>query len=106
MSRSGLETLPNVQEALPKVWEWSRYPPKSAGRLPRCPGVVKRPFGMFESGREARPNVRKWSGDPPGCPGVVRRPSWMSGSGRKALPDVLEWSGGPPTCPGMVGKPS
>ena len=37
---------------------------------------------MSESGRDALPDVREWSGGPPGCPGVVGRPCQMSGSGR------------------------
>ena len=49
---------------------------------------------MLESGEEALPDVREWSGDPPGCPGEVGRPSLMSESGREAIPDVREWSGG------------
>ena len=68
---------------------------------------------MSQSGREALPEVREWSGDPQGCPGVVRRPYRMSarpsrifGSGRKTLPDVREWSGDHPGCPGVVGRPS
>ena len=54
---------------------------------------------MFESGREALqevrkwsagpPDVQEWSGDPPGCQRMVFRPSWMSGSSREALQDVL-----------------
>ena len=40
---------------------------------------------MSDSGREALPDVREWSGDPPGCPGVVRDP---------------------PGYPGVVGRPS
>ena len=61
---------------------------------------------MFESGREALPNVgrglkalpevREWLGDPPKCPGVVGRHSWMMGRGRKAFPNVWEWSGDSP----------
>ena len=60
---------------------------------------------MFDSGREALPDVWEWSGGPPGCLGVDGGPSRMSGSGpdtprmsgrnsrmsgsgRKAIPDV------------------
>ena len=43
---------------------------------------------MSGSGREAIPDVRKWSGGSPGCPKVVGKPSRMSRSGRKALLDV------------------
>ena len=52
---------------------------------------------MSGSGREARPDVRDWSGGPPGFPGVV-------GSGRAALPDVPEWLRCPHRCPGVVGR--
>ena len=68
---------------------------------------------MTESGREALPDVREWSGDPPGyprvvggthvwsvippgCGGVVRKQSRMSGNSRKALLNVREWLGVPP----------
>ena len=75
---------------------------------------------MSWSGREALPDVRKWSGCPTGYPGVVERPfrmsavvgkpsrmsgrpSQKSGSVRKALPndrktllDIREWSGESP----------
>ena len=34
---------------------------------------------MTESGREALPDDREWSGDPTGCPKVVGRPSRMNG---------------------------
>ena len=58
-------------------------------------GVVGRLSRMSESGQEAFPDVRKWSGDPR-----------MFRSGRESLADVREWSGGPPGCPGVVGRPS
>ena len=45
-------------EALTEAWEWSRDPPG-------CPGVVGRPYRMFESGWEALPDVQEWSGGPP-----------------------------------------
>ena len=78
---------------------------------------------MSWGGREAHPDVRKWSEGPPECPGVVGRPYRKSGSGREALPggrnallmsgsgrealaDVQEWSGGPPGCMGVGGRPS
>ena len=71
---------------------------------------------MSGSGREAIPDVRKWSGGHAGCPGVVGRPSRcprvvgrpfrMFGSCREALSDVREWSGGPLGCPGVVRRPS
>ena len=51
---------------------------------------------MSAIGREALPDVWKWSGGPPGCPGVVKRPSRMSGFGRVAFPDIQEWSVVPP----------
>ena len=89
MTGSGLETLPDVQEVLPDVRDWS------AG-YPGCPGAIGRPSRISGSGRVALPDVWEWSGDPPGCAGVVGRPSRMSGSGRETLPDVREWSGDPP----------
>ena len=90
MSKSGRETLHDVRE-------WSECPPG-------CPGVIRRAYRMFGSGRESLPDVwkdlpdvrrdlpdvREWLGGPPGCPGLVGRPSRMSGSGRNALPDVRE----------------
>ena len=57
MSGSGRETLPDVRETLPDVREWS-------GGLPGCPGVVKRPSRISESGREAILDVRVLSGGP------------------------------------------
>ena len=70
---------------------------------------------MSESGREALPDVREWSGGsgdlrevsagPTGCPGELWRPSHMYGSGREALPDVQKSSRGPSECPGVVGMP-
>ena len=84
MSRSGLETLPNVRE-------WSVGPPVR-------PGVV-----------EALSDVRELLGGPLECLGVVGSPSQMSGSGRQilsnvqnALLDIQEWSIGPPRYPGVV----
>ena len=61
---------------------------------------------MSGSSRDARPNVREWSGGPPECSGVIGRPSRFFGSGREALPDVQEWSGGPPGGASVVAKPS
>ena len=98
MFRSGREALLDVRE-------WWGVPPKCLGVArgpPRCPGVVlipaqmdgrtswmpKRTSRMSESGREALPDVRKWSEGPPGFPGVVGMPTRMSGSGREALPVV------------------
>ena len=46
---------------------------------------------MTASGRDARPDVRKWSQNFSECPGVVRRPSLKSGSGQETVPDVWEW---------------
>ena len=46
---------------------------------------------MFESGREALPDVWKWSEGPPVCQGVVKRPSQMSESGGEVIPIVQEW---------------
>ena len=126
ISGSGRKTLQHVQK-------WSGGPPK-------CPGVFgrpslmslsgRKPFWMFGScrealrisgrpsrlsgsGREALPDVQKWSGGPPGCPGVVGWPSQMFESGRmtipnvrewsEALPDVRVWSGVPSGCPEVVG---
>ena len=60
MFGSGWETLPEVQEALSNVREWS----------------------------EALQDIREWSRDSPGFPGVVKWPSQMSGSGRASLPNV------------------
>ena len=45
---------------------------------------------MSVSGREALPDVRKWSEDLPECPKVIRRPSRISGSGRETLSDVRQ----------------
>ena len=59
---------------------------------------------MSESGREALPDVRKWSGGLPGFLGVVLRPSRMSGSGLEDLPDDREWSGSHLGCPRVVGR--
>ena len=58
---------------------------------------------MFESGRDALPDIWELSGGPPGCPGVFKKPFWMSGIDQEALQDVREWSGGSPVCPGEVG---
>ena len=54
MSGSCWEALSNVREL-------------SGGPLGYS-GVVRRPSQMFESGREALPDVREWSGGHPGCP--------------------------------------
>ena len=64
----------------------------SGGGPSGCPVVLGRPARMSESGRDALPEVQKWSEDPPGYPGVVGRPSRIFGSGRETLPDVQEWS--------------
>ena len=61
---------------------------------------------MSESGREALPDIRKWSGGPPGCPEVVERPFHMFGSGRESLQDFQVCLGGSPGCLGVVGSPS
>ena len=72
----------SAQEALPNVREWSGVPsrmsrsvlealsdcPEGSVGPPVCPGVVRRPFLMSGSVREAIPVVREFSGDPPGCP--------------------------------------
>ena len=81
MSGSGWETLPDVRE-------WSRGPPRCSGvvgrppgcagvvrGIPKCPVVVAKPSRMSGCGREAFPDVQKWSGDHSGCPGMVGRPS-------------------------------
>ena len=97
MSGSGREALSNVRD-------WSGVPPG-------CPGVVERPSGMSENGRETLPDIREalsdvlvWSGSSSSCPEVVGMPSLIFGSVRKALPDVREWSRGPPGCSGVVGR--
>ena len=43
---------------------------------------------MSESGLDAIPDVREWSGSPPGFSGVVGWPSQMYESGLDAIPDV------------------
>ena len=48
---------------------------------------------MSESGQEAHPDVREWSGGPPGSPGLIGRTTRMSVSGRQALANVRECSG-------------
>ena len=96
MSGSGQTTLPDVRE-------WSGDHPRCpgvVGRTAGCPGVVEVPYGysgvvgrpsrMSESGWNALPDVREWSGGPPKCPGEVRRPSKMSGNGGEALPNVWQ----------------
>ena len=45
-------------EALPKVWVWSRCPPKG-------PEMVEKPAWRFGKGREALSEVQEWSGGPP-----------------------------------------
>ena len=64
MSGSGWEAISDVQEGL--------------GGPAECPGVDRKPSLMFESGREALPDIQEWSGGPP---------------------NVQEWSGCPPECP-------
>ena len=66
------------REALPDVWEESRYPPECLAGLPGCPRVL---------------------GGTPKCLEVVWRPSRMSGSGRECISNVWEWLGDPPSCP-------
>ena len=71
---------------------------------------------MSGNGREARLDIRKWSGDTSGYSGVVERPCQMSGGGgrplpisgsdREALLDVRKRSEDPPACPEVVGRPS
>ena len=126
MSGSGREVVGSGPPRCPVV-------PERSGGPSGCLGVVGRPyrmseshfrmtgsgqlalldvetvFRMSESGLDALPEVREWSGDPPECPGVIGRPSRMSGSpcrmfgrGRLALSDVREWSEGLPGCPGGV----
>ena len=61
--------------------------------------MVGRPFQSSNSGLEALPQVREWSGGPsvgfqewsggtPAGPGVLGRPSCRSRSGREALSQV------------------
>ena len=54
MSESGRQALSDVQ--------------KRSEDHRGCPEEVWRPSRMLESGRDALPNVRGWSGDPPRCP--------------------------------------
>ena len=72
---------------------------KTLSAVWRCLGVVGRPSRRSESGREALPEVREFSGGPPGGPGLV-------GSGREVLKKLLEWSRGRPGGPVVVGMPS
>ena len=70
---------------------------------------------MCGNGREARPDIRKWSGDTSGYPGVVGRHFRISLSIWETLPDVREWWEALPNvrkcledtlaCLGMVGRP-
>ena len=71
-----------------EVREWSRGPSGGAGvvsRLSWRTEVVRRPSRRPESGREALPKGRQWSGGPPSEPGVVGRPSRRAESGQEAL---------------------
>ena len=95
MSGSGPDTLPDVQKYLPNVREWSEGPPgcpgvvlipsRMFGRTSRMFGRTSRMFGRTSrisgSGREALPEVQKWSGGPPASLEVVGRPFRMFGSG-------------------------
>ena len=53
MFGTGRETLPDVQEALSDVREWTRGSLGSSG-------VVERPSRMIGSGRETLANVQVW----------------------------------------------
>ena len=66
------------------------------GNSPRCPGLVRRPIRMFESGQKALPDDWEWSRRLPGCPRVAETPSRMFEIGQEALLNVREWSRGPP----------
>ena len=54
---------------------------------------------MSRSGREALPNVQKWSESPAECPEVVGWFSRMSGSGLEVILAIWEFSEGPPRYP-------
>ena len=52
LSASVRKALPDVQEALSDVWEWSND-------YPKYPGVVRRPSRMSGSGQETIPDVQQ-----------------------------------------------
>ena len=101
MSRSGLEALSEVREALSDVrvfWRPSQMSLRGG-----------RPFQMSGSClealsdvREALPAVREWWEALPDDREALRMP----GSVWDALPYVWEWSGGPPGCSRVVWRPS
>ena len=115
MSESGREASRmsgSGREAILDVREWSGGPPGCLGVVERTSrmsgscqetlsdcgrpsqmGMVGSPSSMSESGREAFPEFRVWSGGPPVCTGVVGMFSWMCRSGREALLDDREWPG-------------
>ena len=79
---------------LPEEWEWSE-------RHLEGPKLVRRPSQRVESGQEALPENREWSGGSPGESGVFGKPFWRAGSVWEAL---MEWSGGPSRGLGVAGS--
>ena len=79
------ETLSDVRDALPEVWERSGCP--SGG-----PGEVGRPFRCFGRGREANQEFQEVSEGPTGGLGGVKRPSRLSGRGMEAHAEVQKGS--------------
>lgn len=102
--RRGWEGLPNVREALPKIWKRSGGPPN--GRK------VRRLSHKSKRSWEDLPKVWEWSGGPSEDSGSptggskgVRRPSrWSRRVGRvwEVLPVVREGLRGLCGCPGGV----
>ena len=69
--------------ALPDVREWSKG-------YPKCPEVVRRPYQMSRSGREALPVCLGVVGRPSQLSGKIGRSARRSGNGQDTLWDVPE----------------